>query len=149
MLSDILGTRGSCERCEEQDAYFRNESGGDVLCGTCMSITNNILLENEINKTKRRGSRFKIISKRQFEEHEWWYYGAQDQEQPISNGQWGFVIDFADTEGPKTKDIILYMIICGMNDGDYTIIDMTDVQKRIKEVTEGGDYLPDFYEQPQ
>ena len=139
-LVDVLGTnRGSCERCEEQDAYFYS-SGGDVLCGTCMSITNNILLENEINKTKKRGSRFKIISKKQFEEYSWWYYGSEDQEQPISNGQWGFVID---------KDKVLFMIICGGNDGDYTIIDMLDVKKRIKEVEEGGDYLPDFFEQEQ
>ena len=68
-----------------------------------------------INLYQTREVKFKKITIEQFREHGWYY---DDGSQPISNGEWGIVID---------GDRITHIISCCSNCGDYNVIDEQDM----------------------
>ena len=49
------------------------------------------------------GSIFKIITEEEFNEYSWWYWGCDDQNQPITNGEHGLVVD--------KNDKVIYFIV--------------------------------------
>ncbi len=59
------------------------------------------------------GSIFKIITEEEFNEYSWWYWGCDDQNQPITNGEHGLVVD--------KNDKVIYFIVCDGCSGDYSI----------------------------
>lgn len=71
------------------------------------------------------GSIFKIITQKEFIRYSWWYYGCDDDIQPISNGGRGLVID--------SEYNIIAIIFCNGNDGSYIVYDWKEMSKDIED----------------
>ena len=133
-----------CIECHDFDPQYVNSSGYPI-CKQCVEIEedyhSNVLLDTNYHcKTSGYNDRFnadkgkfKPMSLSTYNKYEWDYYDSS--EQPIGIGEWGIVLD----DNGSTP---LYMIIC--DDGDYVVIDMYLVRKRLVELEGESHYLPDW-----
>ena len=136
--------RKECVICNDFEPQYVN-SFGDPICKQCIemkyNVDTNILLDTsrhikisgETRFLADKG-KFKPMSLNTYNKYEWDYYDSS--EQPIGIGEWGMVLD----DNGSTP---LYMIICN-DDGDYTVIDMYLVRKRLVELEGESHYLPDW-----
>jgi len=136
--------RKECVICGDFEPQYVN-SLGDPLCKQCVEmkqdVDNNMLLDTSHHIRTSGETRFladkgkfKPMSLNTYNKYEWDYYDSS--EQPIGIGEWGMVLD----DNGSTP---LYMIICN-DDGDYTVIDMYLVRKRLVELEGESHYLPDW-----